>query len=156
MDTQCSDKLGTLLCFIYFPFCSVIPGTTKAFPIFPCLDLCEEVTNEESQCTQELKKANIPGWGAHFNCSEFMYDKKPVYINPDEEEEDGEMRLCVNHTQVPWFSPEPTPEPKGPKEPVPEEPVTEAPSPPSPETQGPPVEPTVCTPSCGKFKMGYS
>lgn len=86
LNTQCSDKLGTLLCFFYFPFC-VETVTTR-----PCLSLCKEVTHVNSTCTKELARYGIH-WAQHFDCANYKnVEGNPVY---------GEEN-CANETQMPW------------------------------------------------------
>lgn len=101
LNTKCSDKLGTLLCFFYFPFCS------PYFPvnIRPCRSLCEEVCSE---CAEELEavfaERGFPGYGwkdlPQFNCSNYEFDGcngqkgEKVFI-----EKQGQ---CANDTQMPW------------------------------------------------------
>ena len=95
LNTQCSDKLGTLLCFFYFPFCDG-DRTTR-----PCLSLCEEVTNANSTCTKELAKYGI-SWGAQFDCANYMYNGEHVFVEEN----------CANEAQMPWpYVPSPSPVP---------------------------------------------
>ena len=76
LNTECSDVLGTLLCFLYFPFCQTVGSKIEV--VYPCREICEEVTNLDSKCTEELKRFNLT-WGPHFNCSHFTYKDTHVY-----------------------------------------------------------------------------
>lgn len=96
LDTECSDKLGTFLCFFYFPFC--IPHPDIKVSITPCRSLCEEVI---SNCADQLKAFNITLEDLqHFNCSHYEYNGcngpkgGKVYIE--------EEHLCANDTQTLW------------------------------------------------------
>lgn len=66
LNPPCSDKLATLLCFLYFPFCS--PGSDLV--VYPCRELCEEITDPDSECTQWLNSYGLE-WGKHFDCRNF-------------------------------------------------------------------------------------
>lgn len=97
MDKGCSEKLGTLLCFFYFPFCT--PG--YSIVIKPCRSLCEEVTRD---CAEALTAAfaetglynRAIGWKdlPHFNCTG-LYEGGEVFI-----EKEGH---CANSTQPQWY-----------------------------------------------------
>lgn len=65
-DGPCHEKLGTLLCFIYFPFCE------NAYPsvrIYPCQELCEEVHN--SSCTEIINSHAT--WNTQLQCNHSVY-----------------------------------------------------------------------------------
>lgn len=151
LDSGCSDKLGTLLCFLYFPFCSIIPDSAAQEVVFPCRSVCEEVTNVNSKCTEEMKKYNI-SWADHFNCSMFQHNGRPVYIDPSEG-----TGLCTNDTQMPWgLTPTPPTTTQGPTDPV--EPTTDqlattADEIPDYTTPAPPCGKSVSSPP--KFNYNY-
>ena len=67
LRSGCHAKLGTLLCFIYFPFCE------DAYPslrIYPCKEVCEEVYN--SECTA-LVTQYAGGWNDRLQCDTSLY-----------------------------------------------------------------------------------
>ena len=100
----CSDKIYNLLCFFFFPPCSY-DTKAKAIPVFPCRDICEEVTDESSECTRQLiegqtigggkvfeNKTNL-GWPVYFKNCNYSYKispnaKAPVYKD----------KVCVDET----------------------------------------------------------
>ena len=53
----CSDKIYTLLCFFYFPICAEDDRFPGGVSVFPCKDVCTEITREDSNCTRQLKQA---------------------------------------------------------------------------------------------------
>ncbi len=69
---QCSTKLGTLLCFYYFPWCD--PNTVMAdsygklvhLHVLPCRSVCEEVRRD---CRASLEALGQT-WPRHLNCSD--------------------------------------------------------------------------------------
>ena len=150
LDTGCSNKLGTLLCFFYFPFC--INDPTIQVRILPCRSLCQEVV---SDCAEDLEMVfaqqghSNRGWKdlPHFNCTHYTFDGcngpkgEPVFI-----EEEG---MCANETQAPWpvpvlppsttvkTSPTPPPSTEAPK---PETSPTDAPKPETSPTDAPKPE----------------
>ena len=64
LQSGCHPKLGTLLCFIYFPFCE---SAYPALRIYPCKEVCEEVTRDDSQCTTLINQ--YAGWNAQLQCN---------------------------------------------------------------------------------------
>lgn len=66
LQSGCHEKLGTLLCFIYFPFCE------SAYPslrIYPCKEVCEDVTGNSSRCTALINQyAAADGWNDQLQC----------------------------------------------------------------------------------------
>ena len=65
---NCSEKLGTFLCFTYFPLCYKQPlaGTRKL--VLPCKETCEAVHN--SECN-DLVLGSVGEWGKHLQCTNF-------------------------------------------------------------------------------------
>lgn len=67
LQSGCHEKLGTLLCFVYFPFCE------SAYPslrIYPCSETCENITANNSQCTALIKQI---GWNDALQCDRNIY-----------------------------------------------------------------------------------
>lgn len=64
LQSGCHAKLGTLLCFIYFPFCE---SAYPALRIYPCKELCEEVTGDDTQCTTLINQ--VAGWNDQLQCN---------------------------------------------------------------------------------------
>lgn len=107
MDTGCSHKLGTLLCFFYFPLCNPpaqVEGTLLT--IRPCRSLCEEVTRD---CAEALRAALAAygledhGWEElpHFKCSHYEFNGKNGAKGKKVFIEDAD--LCANGTQALWI-----------------------------------------------------
>lgn len=101
LDTECSAKLGTLLCFFYFPLCNPLKDPLKGDTVYPCRSLCEEVTKTGGECDRQLAtisaqegSTTILSWKEtlHFNCSHYTYRSKLVY----------KENFCANNTQVKW------------------------------------------------------
>ena len=68
LQSGCHEKLGTLLCFIYFPFC------TDAYPslrVYPCKEACEEVTDKDGNCTELINQ--FAGWNNQLQCDSPHY-----------------------------------------------------------------------------------
>lgn len=65
---NCSDKLGTFLCFTYFPLCYKQPSAGERRLILPCKETCEAVHN--SECN-DLVMGSVGEWGKHLQCSNF-------------------------------------------------------------------------------------
>jgi len=72
LQSGCSNKLGTLLCFFYFPFCDVshwqstsLDSRNEFKPIMPCRETCQEVRNK---CESTLQAHGF-SWPSHFDCS---------------------------------------------------------------------------------------
>ena len=64
LETGCSDKLGTLLCFYYFPFCQ--PQTLwQTQTVLPCRETCQEARNN---CENVLQEHGY-NWPTHLDCS---------------------------------------------------------------------------------------
>lgn len=80
LSTGCHSKLGTLLCFIYFPVCNkdnFNPEIDLTDGFYPCKELCQEVHN--SPCT--LHVTTIAGsWAPHLQCN--FTDKGKYYYKP--------------------------------------------------------------------------
>lgn len=99
LSTQCSDKLGTLLCFFYFPFCAKNEHSYSL--IRPCLSICEEVTQAASDCTAMMTQYGYK-WPEHFkDCENYNTTSnngslERVYQNP------GVNRTCAGGAQMPW------------------------------------------------------
>lgn len=71
LETRCSAKLGTLLCFYYFPFCDQgqwQSATTwnQPKPILPCRETCQEARDS---CETLLREQGGLSWPTQFNCS---------------------------------------------------------------------------------------
>ena len=73
LQSGCHEKLGTLLCFIYFPFCD---SARPSIRIYPCNELCEEVHN--SPCTN-LINSHGSGWNTALQCNNSIY--RPISSN---------------------------------------------------------------------------
>ena len=73
LQSGCHEKLGTLLCFMYFPFCQA-PGQANLpdFKIYPCTEVCEDVTAPDSQCTAILNSYNVT-WNDALQCNRSFY-----------------------------------------------------------------------------------
>lgn len=68
LRSGCHEKLGTLLCFVYFPFCE------NAYPsqrIYPCSEVCDEITANNSQCTALVKQ--LADWNNALQCDLNIY-----------------------------------------------------------------------------------
>ncbi len=92
-NSPCSDQLGVLLCFHYFPFGSCTPDTVVECEngVTPCKDTCEAAKSES--CTALLLNSQmVSGWANHLGCERF-----PIYI-PAEARHDKLYRVCVNST----------------------------------------------------------
>ena len=69
-DSPCSDHVGVLLCFHYFPFLNCTSGqdvSNTKFVTRPCKETCVAVTETES-CTTHVNAATGTGWPPHLNC----------------------------------------------------------------------------------------
>ncbi len=91
-DSPCSDQLGVLLCFHYFPFGGCTPDTVVECEngVTPCKDTCEAAKSES--CTDLVILQSPSGWANHLDCESF-----PIYI-PAEARRDKPYRVCVNST----------------------------------------------------------
>ena len=63
---DCHPKLGTLLCFIYFPVCNKDFFNPLVEGFYPCRELCEDV--HDSTCTV-LVTAHAGMWAPHLQCN---------------------------------------------------------------------------------------
>ena len=65
----CHEKLGTFLCFIYFPFCLPYDPHGR---IYPCKEVCEVVTGPDSDCTAILMSIFV-SWPEQLQCQQAFY-----------------------------------------------------------------------------------
>lgn len=68
-NNACHPKLGTLLCFIYFPLCNKANYNSEdplVDGFFPCQELCEEV--HASVCNDIILR-NVGSWAPHLRCN---------------------------------------------------------------------------------------
>lgn len=68
-NNTCHPKLGTMLCFIYFPVCNQAnynPEMRLVDGFFPCQELCNEV--HASICT-DLIETHAGAWAPHLQCN---------------------------------------------------------------------------------------
>ena len=96
LQTNCHPKLGTLLCFLYFPVCNKFnydSNTPLVDGFFPCHELCEEVHN--STCTDSIL-ASIGYWVPHLHCN-FTDEEsgKPYYKK-------ASANGCINGAAPPY------------------------------------------------------
>ena len=63
LTSGCHEKLGTLLCFIYFPFCT---DSYPSWRVYPCKEVCKEVTDEKGECTELINQ--VAGWNDQLQC----------------------------------------------------------------------------------------
>ncbi len=66
---NCSELLGTLLCFYYFPWCD------GDFKVLPCRSVCEQVRDE---CRPIFASLTLP-WPEHLDCTDTR--KFPIYLD---------------------------------------------------------------------------
>ena len=68
IKSNCSNKIGTLLCFFYFPLYdhNIFKFLKQDPQILPCRELCEEVRRD---CLDEFVN-NGYSWPDHLDCSE--------------------------------------------------------------------------------------
>lgn len=69
LNRRCSPKLGTLLCFMYFPVCNkpyFDPKSDLVDGFYPCRELCQEV--HLSACTLHILSA-VGTWAPHLQCN---------------------------------------------------------------------------------------
>ena len=76
LHSNCSEYLGTLLCFHYFPFsnCSVnssVPTGSSKIQIYPCRATCEAAKNPA--CTAFIYSRGFY-WAEHLDCSRTEFD----------------------------------------------------------------------------------
>ncbi len=62
--SPCSDQIGVLVCFEYFPFPA---GPTSS--VTPCRETCESAQNEA--CTSLVLSVISTGWAKHLSCSKY-------------------------------------------------------------------------------------
>ena len=88
---QCSNKIGTLLCFFYFPSCNIVQigSMNLTFTTFPCRSLCEEVTALDSECSRIIPNHT---WGPYFQGCNLTYG-----VNGQTRQVYSEER-CINAT----------------------------------------------------------
>ena len=70
LNRDCHPKLGTLLCFIYFPVCNMSNFNSKNSLVdgfYPCQELCQEVHN--SICTVHVINSPAKKWAPHLQCN---------------------------------------------------------------------------------------
>ena len=72
LQSGCSAKLPTLLCFFYFPFCDVEQWQSTSLetrndfkPVMPCRETCQEVRNN----CESVMLAHGHKWPRHLDCS---------------------------------------------------------------------------------------
>jgi hypothetical protein len=108
LDTKCSEKLGPLLCFFYFPLCSF-----SDYIVFPCLDVCEEVEKECADEIEEILDSNdtsseLRTLLQEFNCSSLKFQSQES--GPFESKHDTLVfkdSECISSSDiqpVPWIS----------------------------------------------------
>lgn len=89
-DSNCSNKLGTFLCFTYFPLCyEHSTGGEQRQLVLPCKETCEAV--HSSKCN-DLILDSVGAWGNHLQCSNF---------HTKQETENGN---CADGQQEEWTS----------------------------------------------------
>ena len=66
LQSGCHPKLGTLLCFIYFPTCASLYPSLR---IYPCKEVCQEVHN--SSCTALVNQ--YASWNNQLQCDKSHY-----------------------------------------------------------------------------------
>ena len=69
LQSGCHQKLGTLLCFIYFPFCE---SSYPSLRVYPCREVCDEVNS--SSCTTLINQ--YAGWNDQLQCNLSLYMPK--------------------------------------------------------------------------------
>ena len=95
-DSPCSDHLGVLLCFHYFPFLSCTSDTAVseyecARKVTPCTDTCEAAKSES--CTYWVNSQLASGWAPHLDCDKnesFPIEGVTTVANSEQN------RTCVN------------------------------------------------------------
>ena len=87
LTANCSSKIGTLLCFVYFPYCDPETG----FIIQPCEQTCIEAHTDE--CTAIVNQ--VGGWAGHLQCNLTVNEEERVY----------KKETCANGTQPVWEAP---------------------------------------------------
>ena len=81
-NNGCHPKLGTLLCFIYFPVCNkgnFNPENSLVEGFYPCHELCQEVHN--SSCT-EFITSTAGSWAPHLQCDFTDEETRRSYYKP--------------------------------------------------------------------------
>ncbi len=96
-DSPCSDHLGPLLCFHYFPFWECTPDTAVECEerVLPCNDTCIAAkTDHDASCTVLVNSSPVSGWANHLDC-----DKNksfPTYIPEAMRNENYTQKVCAN------------------------------------------------------------
>ncbi len=91
-DSPCSDHLGVLLCFHYFPFGSC---THECQRVTPCNDTCEAAKSES--CTDLVILQSPSGWANHLDCDQHeSFPIEGVTTIPNSDKTTINYRLCVN------------------------------------------------------------
>ena len=78
-SNACHTKLGTLLCFLYFPVCNKAnfdPERALADGFFPCQELCDEV--HASTCT-DIIEDHVGAWPPHLQCNYTDRENRSYY-----------------------------------------------------------------------------
>ena len=68
IKSRCSDKIGGLFCFFYFPYCEMALNSNvirQAQEFLPCREVCEEV---RSECETTFLASGYP-WPEFLDCS---------------------------------------------------------------------------------------
>ena len=68
LKSGCHEKLGTFLCFIYFPFCT---DDYPSLRIYPCKEVCEDITDKDGECTRLVSQ--VAGWNDQLECNSPHY-----------------------------------------------------------------------------------
>lgn len=90
LKSSCHPKLGTLLCFMYFPLC------TSDYPdlkIYPCKETCQEVHN--SQCTKFLNDNGIE-WNNQLQCNKPHFKSGGLCANGIAPVYPGKSMICTD------------------------------------------------------------
>lgn len=87
MDNYCSRMLYTLLCFYYFPPCSL--HTHPGMVVQPCQEVCREATEACLPAVRALSGGSVGLIPPHLNCSNFEeYRLRQLrYFNPERRED---------------------------------------------------------------------
>ncbi len=91
-DSPCSDHLGVLLCYHYFPLgynCTANSLACKyGVRAIPCRDTCEAAKTES--CTAFVNSSPSSGWADHLNCTK--KESFPIY----KLKSNATKTVCVN------------------------------------------------------------
>ncbi len=95
-DSPCSDHLGVLLCFHYFPFWGCAPDTVVECEnrVAPCKDTCEAAKSES--CTDFVNSQSASGWANHLDCDK--HESFPIQGVTTIANSDTQYRVCANIT----------------------------------------------------------